>query len=161
LPRSPRRRAACRNPDTIIIGRSDARGVTDLDDCLARLCAYRDAGADWLFPEALASREEFARVGREFGDDTPLVANMTEFGISPLITVSDLADMGFAAVLYPVTLLRLAMKAMEAGLGAYADEGRQEPARSRCRTPCRNSTTYWTTIPPSRRGRFRGAEPRR
>lgn len=119
-------RAACRDPDTIIIGRSDARGVTDLEDCLARLRAYREAGADWLFPEALASREEFARVGREFGDDTPLVANMTEFGISPLITVSDLANMGFAAVLYPVTLLRLAMKAMEAGLGILADEGTQE-----------------------------------
>jgi methylisocitrate lyase len=121
-------RGACRNPDTIIIGRSDARGVTDLDDCLSRLAAYRDAGADWLFPEALASRHEFARVGREFGGDggTPLVANMTEFGTSPLMSVTDLAEMGFAAVLFPVTLLRLAMKAMEAGLGILADEGSQE-----------------------------------
>jgi len=119
-------RAACRRRDTVIIGRSDARGVTDLDDCLGRLRAYRDAGADWLFPEALASRDEFARVGRELGADTPLVANMTEFGVSPLIAVSDLADMGFAAVLYPVTLLRLAMKAMEAGLGILADDGTQE-----------------------------------
>lgn len=119
-------RKACRHRDTVIIGRSDARGVTTLDDCLDRLRAYRDAGADWLFPEALASRDEFARVGRELGGDTPLVANMTEFGVSPLVTVSDLADMGFAAVLYPVTLLRLAMKAMEAGLGILADEGTQE-----------------------------------
>lgn len=119
-------RGACRHLDTVIIGRSDARGVTDLDDCLDRLRAYRDAGADWLFPEALASRDEFARVGRELGGETPLVANMTEFGVSPLITVSELADMGFAAVLYPVTLLRLAMKAMEAGLGILADEGTQE-----------------------------------
>jgi methylisocitrate lyase len=121
-------RGACRNPDTIIIGRSDARGVTDLDDCLSRLAAYRDAGADWLFPEALASRNEFALVGREFGGDggTPLVANMTEFGTSPLMSVTDLAEMGFAAVLFPVTLLRLAMKAMEAGLGILADEGSQE-----------------------------------
>lgn len=119
-------RTACRHRDTVIIGRSDARGVTDLDDCLDRLRAYRDAGADWLFPEALASRDEFARVGRELGDDTPLVANMTEFGVSPLISVGDLADMGFAAVLFPVTLLRLAMKAMEAGLGILADEGTQE-----------------------------------
>lgn len=119
-------RKACRHHDTVIIGRSDARGVTTLDDCLDRLRAYRDAGADWLFPEALASRDEFARVGRELGGDTPLVANMTEFGVSPLISVGDLADMGFAAVLYPVTLLRLAMKAMEAGLGILADEGTQE-----------------------------------
>jgi methylisocitrate lyase len=119
-------REACRHRDTIIIGRSDARGVTDIDDCLARLRAYRDAGADWLFPEALASRDEFIRVGREFGGEVPLVANMTEFGVSPLISAADLADMGFAVALYPVTLLRLAMKAMEAGLGILADEGTQE-----------------------------------
>jgi methylisocitrate lyase len=116
--------AARRDPATVIIGRSDARGVTDLDDCLARLRAYRDAGADWLFPEALATREEFARVGRELSG-TPLVANMTEFGTSPLLTLDELQSLGFAAVLYPVTLLRLAMKAIEAGLGLIADEGTQ------------------------------------
>lgn len=120
-------RAACtarRDPATVIIGRSDARGVTDLDDCVARLKAYRDAGADWLFPEALATREEFARVGRELSG-TPLVANMTEFGTSPLLTLDELSNLGFDAVLYPVTLLRLAMKAIEAGLGLIADEGTQ------------------------------------
>jgi methylisocitrate lyase len=116
--------AARRDPATVIIGRSDARGVTDLDDCLARLRAYRDAGADWLFPEALATRDEFARVGREL-TGTPLVANMTEFGTSPLLTLDELQSLGFAAVLYPVTLLRLAMKAIEAGLGLIADEGTQ------------------------------------
>jgi len=116
--------AARRDPATVIIGRSDARGVTTLDDCIARLEAYRDAGADWLFPEALATRDEFARVGREFSG-TPLVANMTEFGTSPLLTLDELSDLGFAAVLYPVTLLRLAMKAIEAGLGLIADEGTQ------------------------------------
>jgi methylisocitrate lyase len=117
--------AARRDPATVIIGRSDARGVTDLDDCLRRLRIYRDAGADWLFPEALASRAEFQRVGREFAG-TPLVANMTEFGVSPLLTLDELSGYGFAAVLYPVTLLRLAMKAIEAGLGLIADEGSQE-----------------------------------
>jgi methylisocitrate lyase len=116
--------AARRDPATVIIGRSDARGVTNLDDCLARLKAYRAAGADWLFPEALASRDEFARVGRELSG-TPLVANMTEFGTSPLLTLDELQSLGFAAVLYPVTLLRLAMKAIEAGLGLIADEGTQ------------------------------------
>jgi methylisocitrate lyase len=116
--------AARRDPATVIIGRSDARGVTDLDDCLARLRAYRDAGADWLFPEALATRDEFARVGRELSG-TPLVANMTEFGSSPLLTLDELQSLGFAAVLFPVTLLRLAMKAIEAGLGLIADEGTQ------------------------------------
>ncbi len=116
--------AARRDPATVIIGRSDARGVTDLDDCIARLEAYRDAGADWLFPEALATREEFARMGRAFSG-TPLVANMTEFGTSPLLTLDELSSLGFTAVLYPVTLLRLAMKAIEAGLGLIADEGSQ------------------------------------
>ena len=119
--------AACgarRNPATVIIGRSDARGVTGLDEMLSRLEAYRAAGADWLFPEALASRDEFARVGRQFSG-TPLVANMTEFGKSPLLSLDDLSSLGFSAVLYPVTLLRLAMKAIEAGLGLIADEGTQ------------------------------------
>jgi len=119
--------AARRDPATVIIGRSDARGVTDLTDCLRRLHAYREAGADWLFPEALASRDEFRAVGREFsGTDSPLLANMTEFGVSPLIPLDDLAALGFAAALHPVTLLRVAMKAMEAALGMLADEGTQE-----------------------------------
>jgi methylisocitrate lyase len=119
--------AARRDPDTVIIGRSDARSVAGIDDCVRRLHAYREAGADWLFPEALASRAEFQAVGREFAASaTPLLANMTEFGAGPLIPLPDLAAAGFSAVLYPVTLLRLAMKAMEAGLAVLADEGTQE-----------------------------------
>jgi len=119
--------AARRDPSTVIIGRSDARGVAGLDDCLRRLHAYRAAGADWLFPEALPSRDEFARVGREFAaTDTPLLANMTEFGVGPLVSLDDLSALGFSAALYPVTLLRVAMKAMEAALGMLADEGTQE-----------------------------------
>ena len=115
-----------RDPGTVIIGRCDSRSVHGLDDCLARLHAYREAGADWLFPEALCSRAEFDRIGREFAGSIPLLANMTEFGASPLISIPDLAAFGFTAVLYPVTLLRLAMKAMEAGLAILADEGTQE-----------------------------------
>jgi len=119
--------AGRRDPGTVIIGRTDARSVHGLDDCLRRLHAYRDAGADWLFPEALATRDEFRTVGEAFaGTQTPLLANMTEFGVSPLISLPDLADLGFAAILYPVTLLRLAMKAMEAGLAMIAAEGTQE-----------------------------------
>ena len=119
--------AARRDPSTVIIGRTDARGVTSLDDCLRRMLAYRDAGADWLFPEALRSRDEFRQVGDEFASlNTPLLANMTEFGVSPLVALEDLSAMGFSAALYPVTLMRIAMKAMEAGLGMIADEGTQE-----------------------------------
>ena len=119
--------AARRDPSTVIIGRTDARGVTSLDDCLRRMHAYRDAGADWLFPEALRSRDEFRQVGDEFASlNTPLLANMTEFGVSPLVALEDLSAMGISAALYPVTLMRIAMKAMEAGLGMIADEGTQE-----------------------------------
>ena len=119
--------AGRRDPETVIIARTDARGVNGLDDCLRRLHAYREAGADWLFPEALASRDEFATVGRAFAaGGTPLLANMTEFGVSPLVSIPDLADLGFTAILYPVTLLRLALKAMEAGLALLGSEGTQE-----------------------------------
>jgi methylisocitrate lyase len=118
-------RAACRNPDTIIIARSDARGVNGLDEALERLHAYRIAGADWLFPEAPRDEEEFARIGREFAGVAPLLANMTEFGVGPLLTVDELADLGFAVALYPVTLLRVAMQAMHAALAVIADEGIQ------------------------------------
>ncbi len=118
--------AGRRHPATIIIARSDARGITDFGDLVARLHAYTAAGADWLFPEALVSRDEFARVGREFESGPLLLANMTEFGRSPLISLSDLSAAGFAAALYPVTLLRLAMKAMEVGLAVIGEEGTQE-----------------------------------
>jgi methylisocitrate lyase len=118
--------AGRRDPGTVIIGRCDSRSVNGFDDCLSRLHAYRDAGADWLFPEALTSRDEFGRIGRAFSGGVPLLANMTEFGTSPLISIPDLADLGFTAVLYPVTLMRLAMKAMEAGLAMILEEGTQE-----------------------------------
>ena len=109
--------------DLIVIARTDARGVTDLDDALSRARRYLEAGADWIFPEALATRDEFARFADEI--DAPLVANMTEFGKSPLLTLDELAELGYAVVLYPVTALRVAMKAVEAALATLADEGTQ------------------------------------
>jgi len=109
---------------TVIIARSDARGVYGLDDCVERLRAYRDAGADWIFPEGLTSRGEFHAVAAAI--DLPLLANMTEFGVSPLIGRDELAELGYAAVLYPVTLLRVAMKAIEAALAVIDIEGTQE-----------------------------------
>jgi len=120
--------AACsarRSPETVIIARSDARGVHGPDELLRRLRVYADAGADWLFPEAPRDREEFARIGRDFGDEVPLLANMTEFGVSPLLSVDELAEAGFGAVLFPVTLLRAAMEAMHAVLAVIADAGSQ------------------------------------
>lgn len=119
--------AARRSPETVIIARTDVRGVTSVADCLDRLASFREAGADWLFPEALTSREEFAAIGRFLTEtDSIGLANMTEFGRGPLLSIGALGDLGFAAVLYPVTLLRLAMKAIEVGLELLADEGSQE-----------------------------------
>ncbi len=112
------------DPDLVLIGRTDARGVTGLDDAIERAKRYLDAGADWIFPEALASRDEFERFAREV--EAPLVANMTEFGKGPLLNLEELAQLGYSVVLYPVTLLRVAMKATEAALAVIAAEGSQE-----------------------------------
>jgi methylisocitrate lyase len=107
----------------VIIARTDARGVTGLDDAIDRAKRYLDAGADWIFPEALQSKEEFEQFSGAI--DAPLVANMTEFGKSPLLTLDELAGLGYSAVIYPVTLLRIAMKAGEAALNLLASEGTQ------------------------------------
>jgi methylisocitrate lyase len=115
--------AARSDENTIIIGRTDARGVEGFDAAVDRALQYVDAGADWIFPEALAGREEFQAFAEAI--DRPLVANMTEFGKSPLLDFDDLAAMGYRVVLYPVTLLRVAMKAMESTLTMLAADGTQ------------------------------------
>lgn len=116
--------AARRDRSLVLLARTDARGVTSLADAIDRANRYLDAGADWIFPEALADAGEFAEFARAV--DAPLVANMTEFGKSPLLTLDELADLGYAAVLYPVTLLRIAMKAAEAALELIAADGTQQ-----------------------------------
>ena len=122
--------AACegrQSNDTIIIARTDVRGGTSMKGCLSRMEAYHNAGADWIFPEALHSKAEFSDAGQLLKElKTPGLANMTEFGQSPLLSSDELNNLGFAAVLYPVTLLRLAMKAIQIGLDVLADEKCQE-----------------------------------
>ncbi len=115
--------AARVNPDLVLLARTDARGVNGIDDAIDRAKRYLDAGADWIFPEALADRDEFERFAQAV--DAPLVANMTEFGQSPLLGLEELADLSYAAVIYPVTLLRVAMKAVEAALAMLANDGTQ------------------------------------
>jgi methylisocitrate lyase len=111
------------DPDLVIIARTDARGVISLEDAIERAKRYLDAGADWIFPEALQSKDEFEQFARAI--DAPLVANMTEFGKSPLLTLDELGQLGYSAVLYPVTLLRVAMYGAEAALRVIAQEGTQ------------------------------------
>ncbi|MBT6154891.1 MAG: methylisocitrate lyase [Planctomycetaceae bacterium] len=116
--------SARRDPDFVIIARTDARGVVGIDETLDRAKAYVEAGADMVFPEALQSPDEFARFAEEIS--VPLMANMTEFGKSPLLSVRELGEMGFAAVLFPVTIFRVAMKAAEKALSQLADIGTQQ-----------------------------------
>jgi methylisocitrate lyase len=115
---------ARRDPSFVICARTDARGVEGLDAAIARAKAYADAGADMIFPEALHDEREFAAFRAAI--DLPLVANMTEFGHSPLLTASALEDLGYNAVIWPVTLLRAAMGAAEEVLATLRDGGTQE-----------------------------------
>lgn len=103
--------AARRDADFVIVARTDARGVEGFDAAVERARRYLAAGADMIFPEALESPEEFARFAQEVG--APLLANMTEFGKSPLIPFEDLARMGYRAAIYPLTAFRAAMRAVE------------------------------------------------
>ena len=108
----------------LVIARTDARGVESLDAAIERARRYVDAGAEMIFPEALANENEFAA----FRDavEVPLLANMTEFGKSPLLTTDQLSNLGYNVVIYPVTALRLAMQAIEKGLRTIDAEGTQE-----------------------------------
>ncbi len=115
--------AARRDPNTVIIARTDARSVQGFDEAVERAQRYVEAGADWIFPEALQDKREFEKFASQI--DVPLVANMTEFGKSPLLTLDELAGLGYSVILYPVTAMRIAMKAVEAALALLADEGSQ------------------------------------
>ena len=116
--------AARQSPDTVILARTDARANEGIEGAIERAHRFVEAGADWIFPEAMVTAEEFAAVAAAV--DVPLVANMTEFGKSPLLDFADLRDLGYRVVLYPVTLLRIAAKAMETALTLIATEGSQK-----------------------------------
>lgn len=116
--------AARADRQTIILARTDARGVEGFDAAVERAKRFVDAGADWIFPEALETPDEFARFAKAV--PVPLVANMTEFGKSPLLTRAELTQLGYAAALLPVTTLRIAMRAVEEALAAIAKDGTQK-----------------------------------
>lgn len=115
--------AARRDPDFIICARTDAAAIEGVPAAIERVKAYADAGADLIFTEALKTTAEFERFRAAV--DTPLLANMTEFGKSPLLTTEQLSGIGYNVVIYPVTTLRLAMHAVETGLREIADRGTQ------------------------------------
>lgn len=124
--------AARRDPDFLIIARTDARGVTSYDDAVARARAYLAAGADMIFPEALQSRDELERFARDV--PAPLLGNMTEFGRTPYLTVAEWAALGYRLVIFPVTLQRVAMKAVLEALAELRASGTQRGLLPRMQT---------------------------
>ncbi|RII31544.1 MAG: methylisocitrate lyase [Geobacter sp.] len=112
------------DPDFVIMARTDAVAVEGVDAAIERACCYREAGADMLFPEALLNLEDYRRFADAVG--IPILANMTEFGVTPLFSVDELAAAGVSLVLYPLSAFR-AMNA--AALQVYReirDKGTQE-----------------------------------
>lgn len=120
-------KAACdarKNKNFLIIARTDAAGVNGFNDAVKRAKMYIDAGADIIFPEALELKDEFKRFAKAI--DAPLMANMTEFGKTPYITAREFEDMGYSIVIFPMTVFRVAMKAMENALFELKDRGTQK-----------------------------------
>lgn len=109
------------NDDFLIIARTDAATVTSLDDAIERGNMYRQAGADMIFPEGLQSEDQFAEYAK--GSPGLLLANMTEFGKTPHITADRFAELGYQLVIYPLSMMRMAMKAIEAGLSELKNKG--------------------------------------
>lgn len=112
---------ARRDPDFLIMARTDIRAVEGMDAAIDRAKALVDAGADAIFPEAMRTLEEFAAVRAAV--DVPILANMTEFGKSDLFSVDQLRDVGVNIVIWPVSLLRIAMGAASRALDTLIDEG--------------------------------------
>jgi len=99
---------ARRDPDFLIIARADGRGVEDFDHTVKRARSYVEAGADVIFPEALQSEDEFRDFAKEI--KAPLLANITEFGKSPLLSFQELSDFGYRMVIFPMSAFRVSMK---------------------------------------------------
>lgn len=112
------------DPNFLLIARTDARAAEGLEAAINRAKAYVDAGADMIFPEAMKDESEFEAFRKAI--DVPLLANMTEFGKSRLLSKTELENLGYNLVIYPVTTQRLAMKAVEDGLNTIRQEGSAE-----------------------------------
>ncbi|WP_225727914.1 MULTISPECIES: methylisocitrate lyase [unclassified Nocardia] len=115
--------SARRDPDFVICARTDAAAIEGIDAAIERAKAYADAGADLIFTEALRDAADFERFRAAV--PIPLLANMTEFGKSELLSASTLESIGYNAVIYPVSTLRLAMWAAETGLREIYEQGTQ------------------------------------
>jgi len=115
---------ARRDDNFVIMARTDAKASEGIEAAIDRAKAYVDAGADMIFPEALWNESEFEQF--RAGIDVPLLANMTEFGKTGLLTTKQLSNLGYNMVIYPVTTLRIAMGAIDRGLKEIKEKGTQE-----------------------------------
>ncbi|MCS6838925.1 MAG: methylisocitrate lyase [Bdellovibrionaceae bacterium] len=120
------------DPHFVIIARTDARATEGLEGAIERAKAYVDAGADVIFPEALGNEREFEAFRKALS--VPLLANMTEFGKSPLLSYRELQQLGYNIVIYPVTLLRLSMGVIRRGLMEIKSKGHQRDLVSQMQT---------------------------
>lgn len=116
--------AARRDPNFVVMARTDIRGVDGFDAAVERAQALAEAGADVIFPEAMADLSEFERMAEAL--DVPILANMTEFGKSELFTKQQLQDAGVSMIIYPVSLERQAMGAIERLLTTIREDGTQQ-----------------------------------
>ena len=124
--------SARRDKNFLIIVRTDANTVEGLDKTLERIQAYEDAGADMIFPEAMKDEKEFEKV-RKISKGY-LLANMTEFGKSKLLNKTQLENLGYNLVIYPVTTQRLAMQNVELGLKSIFKDGHQNNVMDKMQT---------------------------
>ena len=107
----------------LVIARTDANIVEGIEKTIDRIKAYEDSGADIIFPEAMKDEKEFEKIRRN--TKVNLIANMTEFGKSKLLSASELENLGYNIVIYPVTTQRLALKNVEDGLRVIMEDGHQ------------------------------------
>ncbi len=120
------------DPNFLLFARTDARASEGMDAAIDRAKAYVDAGADAVFPEAMEGEKEFEIFRKAI--DVPMMANMTEFGKSPLLSATQLENLGYNLVIYPATTLRLAMGAIQVGLAEIAETGTQSGLMERLHT---------------------------
>ncbi|MEE2655140.1 MAG: methylisocitrate lyase [Pseudomonadota bacterium] len=120
------------DPNFVLFARTDARASEGMDAAIDRAKAYVDAGADAIFPEAMEGEKEFEIFRKAI--DVPMMANMTEFGKSPLLSAMQLENLGYNLVIYPATTLRLAMGAIQVGLAEIAETGTQSGLMERLHT---------------------------
>jgi methylisocitrate lyase len=124
--------SARRDKDFLIIARTDARGVEDFQSTVQRAQKYVAAGADAIFPEALQSAGEFRDFAKEL--KVPLLANMTEFGKSPLLSFKELSDFGYRMVIFPQSAFRVSMKATEGFFRGLKKRGTQSDSIDQMQT---------------------------